>query len=211
MQAEIVKAERSGNQRWVFALQDRVVRSRAARLLAVRQVTSNSGKHTPGVDGELWRTPEQKIQAVKRLDSRDYRPEPARRVYIPKDENRTRPLGILTIKDRAMQALYNLSLDPISETHADPHSYGFRKYRSARDAITYCAEILAEKDGPRWVLEADIEECFDTISHKWLLQHIPLDKRILHGWLTAGYVEKGRFHHVKKGLPQGGISTPRTQ
>jgi len=208
LQAEIVKAEQAGNQRKVIVLQDRLVRSRAAKLLAVRQVTSNSGRHTPGVDGELWDTPERKIRAVDWLEVKGYKPQPARRVMIPKDENRVRPLGILTMHDRAMQALHLLATDPIAETRADPHSYGFRKYRSTADAIMYCAEIFADKDGPQWVLEADIEECFDTISHKWLLQHIPLEKSVLRSWLKAGYLEKGRFHKTARGLPQGGIISP---
>lgn len=208
MQAEIVKAEHAGNQRRVIMWQDRLVRSRAARLLAVHQVTSNSGRHTPGVDAEVWNTPERKIKAVEQLEFKGYKPQPARRVAIPKDGGRTRPLGILTMKDRAMQALYLLALDPIAETRADPHSYGFRKYRSTADAILYCTEIFAEKDGPQWVLEADIEECFDTIDHTWLLRHIPLEKPVLRGWLKAGYMQKGRFHKTKRGLPQGGIISP---
>jgi RNA-directed DNA polymerase len=208
LQAEIVKAEQAGNQRKVIVLQDRLLRSRAAKLLAVHQVTSNSGRHTPGVDSEIWKTPERKMQAVERLEAKGYKPQPARRVMIPKDEHRKRPLGILTMHDRAMQALHVLALDPIAEVRADPHSYGFRKYRSVADAITCCAEIFASKDGPLWVLEADIEECFDTISHTWLLQHVPLEKFVLRSWLKAGYIEKGRFHKTNKGLPQGGIISP---
>ncbi|GAK61634.1 RNA-directed DNA polymerase [Candidatus Vecturithrix granuli] len=208
MQAEIVKAERTGQQRRVFALQDQLVQSQAARLAAVRQVTSNDGKYTPGVDGDIWKAPQQKMQAVEKLAQKGYRPEAARRVYIPKDDNRTRPLGILTMTDRAMQALYALALDPVAETRADPHSYGFRKYRGTADAILACADIFAEKDPPQWVLEADIEECFDSISHAWLLRHIPMDQALLRGWLQAGYMEKGTFHHVRRGLPQGGIISP---
>jgi RNA-directed DNA polymerase len=208
LQAEIVRAELAGNQRKVIMLQDRLLRSRTAKLLAVHQVTSNSGRHTPGVDGEVWNSPERKMRAVERLEVKGYKPQPARRVMIPKDENRMRPLGILTMYDRAMQALHLLALDPIAETRADPHSYGFRKYRSTADAILSCADIFASKDGPQWVLEADIEECFDTISHTWLLQHIPLEKFVLRGWLKAGYLEKGRFHKTTKGLPQGGIISP---
>jgi len=207
-QAEIVRAERAGNQRKVFALQDQVIRSQTARLLAVRHVTSSGGKYTPGVDHEVWRTPEQKRQGADRLDPRDYQPQPARRVLIPKDNGDLRPLGILTMRDRAMQALYLSAIDPVAETHADPHSYGFRKQRCAADAILRCAEVFGEPDAPQWALEADIEACFDSISHAWLLKHIPLDKGMLTKWLKAGYYEGGVFHHSDKGLPQGGILSP---
>ena len=207
-QAEIVRAERAGNQRKVFALQDQVIRSQTARLLAVRHVTSSGGKYTPGVDHEVWRTPEQKRQGADRLDPRDYQPQPARRVLIPKDNGDLRPLGILTMRDRAMQALYLSAIDPVAETHADPHSYGFRKQRCAADAILRCAEIFGEADAPPWALEADIEACFDSISHAWLLKHIPLDKGMLTKWLKAGYYEGGVLHHSDNGLPQGGILSP---
>jgi len=208
MQAELVQVERAGNQRGMIFWQDRIVRARAAKLLAVRQVTSTNGRHTPGVDGVLWASPAQKMQAVEALGTRDYQPQPARRVLIPKGDGRQRPLGILTMLDRAMQALYLLALDPIAESRADPHSYGFRKHRSTADAVMACAEIFAEKSGPQWVLEADIEECFDSISHDWLLRHIPLPKPILRGWLQAGYVAKHQRHRTTKGLPQGGIISP---
>lgn len=208
LQTQIVQAEQAGDQRRVFALQDRLVRSRAARLLAVRQVTTNNGRFTPGVDGVIWKSAQHKAQAAERLRIAGYTPQPARRVYIPKSDGRQRPLGILTMHDRAMQALFQLALDPVAETRADPHSYGFRKYRSTADAIGHCMEIFAEKNGPQWVLEADIEQCFDTISHAWLLKHIPLDNDILRGWLKAGYMEKGQFRKTTKGLPQGGIISP---
>lgn len=209
MQAEIVKAARAGNQRGVIYWQDKLTRSREARLLAVRQVTTNNGKHTSGVDGVVWKTPQDKMQAAESLTFRNYKPGPARRVMVPKsDGKRLRPIGILTMYDRAMQALYLFALDPIAETRADPHSYGFRKYRSTADAIMACREIFADKSGPKWVLEADIEECFDTIDHEWLLTHIPLYKPILRGWLKAGYMDKGKFHKTTRGLPQGGIISP---
>ena len=156
LQARIVMAVEDGRWGKVKALQHLLTHSFSGKALAVRRVTENRGKRTPGVDGELWDTPERKIRAVDWLEVKGYKPQPARRVMIPKDENRVRPLGILTMHDRAMQALHLLATDPIAETRADPHSYGFRKYRSTADAIMYCAEIFADKDGPQWVLEADI-------------------------------------------------------
>src|SRR5215471_488 len=113
-----------------------------------------------------------------------------------------------TMKDRAMQALYLQALDPIAETQADPNSYGFRKERSCADAISQCFKALHGKDAAPWVLEGDIKSCFDTISHAWLLEHIPMEKSILGKWLKAGHMEKSVWHTAKDGTPQGGIISP---
>jgi RNA-directed DNA polymerase len=153
----------------------------SGKALAVRRVTENQGKRTPGVDGVIWGTPEKKAAALHALRQRGYRPHPLRRVYIPKagDQTRTRSLDIPVMADWAMQALYLLALDPIAETTADPNSYGFRKGRSTADAIAQCHTVLARKDGARYVLEGDIRSCFNRISHAWLEAHIPMDKAIL--------------------------------
>ena len=197
MQAAIVKAEHAGDQSRVRQLQDQLVRSQAAKLLAVRQVTSTNGRRTPGIDGQLWDTPERKLEAARALDPDRYQPQPARRVLIPKGTARLRPLGTLTMKDRAMQALYLFALDPLAETRADPHSYGFRKYRATADAIARCAEIFNAEPHSWWILEADIAHCFDTISHAWLLRQIPLEVEMLRGWLAA---EKTSITHLKHGV-----------
>jgi Reverse transcriptase (RNA-dependent DNA polymerase) len=85
------------------------------------------------------------------------------------------------MKDRAMQALYLLALNPIAETLADPNSYGFRLRRSVADAWGQCFIALAKGYSPEWVFEGDIESCFDQISHPWLLEHIPMDREVLRG------------------------------
>ena len=208
LQARIVKATQEGRDGKVKALQYLLTRSFSGRVSAVRRVTENKGKSTPGVDGEIWNTPEKKATAVLSLRRRGYKPKPLRRVYIPKSDGKKRPLGIPTMKDRAMQALYLLALEPIAETTADPNSYGFRKERSTADAIGQCFIVLAKLYSAQWVLEGDIKSCFDKISHDWLLEHVPTDKLVLRKWLKAGYMEKTVYHSSDEGTPQGGIISP---
>jgi RNA-directed DNA polymerase len=176
----------------------------------VRRVTENRGKWTAGVDHETWPTPERKIAAVHALRQRGYRPRPLRRVYIPKQNGKRRPLGIPTMHDRAMQALYLLALEPIAETTADPCSYGFRSQRSTADAIEHCFLILSKRQSAAFLLEGDIRSCFEGISHEWLLAHIPIDITILRKWLKAGYMERSVLYPTEVGTPQGGIITPPT-
>ena len=155
------------------ALQHLLTHSYSAKVLAVRRVTENAGKKTPGVDQEIWDTPEKKTQAVHELRRRGYQPQPLRRVYIPKSDGKTmRPLGIPTRKDRAQQALHLLALDPVAETTADKNSYGFRQQRSCADAIQQCFNALRVAT-TQWILEGDIKSCFDAISHDWLLATFP--------------------------------------
>src|ERR1700723_666160 len=211
LQARIVKATREGRHGKVKALQWLLTHSLTAKALAVKRVTENQGKNTPGVDGKIWRTPAAKSKAIKSLQRRGYRPQPLKRVYIPKANGKLRPLGIPTMKDRAMQALYLLALLPVAETSADPHSYGFRPKRSTADAIEQCFSVLARKVSPQWVLEGDIRGCFDNISHALMLDHIPTDKEVLRKWLKAGYMENGTLFPTEAGTPQGGIISPLTQ
>jgi RNA-directed DNA polymerase len=154
-------------------------------VLAVKRVTENEGKRTAGVDRQLWSTPESKSQAVQDLNRRGYKPLPLRRVYIPKSRTKMRPLGIPTMRDRAMEAVHLLALEPISETKADRNSYGFRPERATQDAIKQCFIILSMKTSVQWILEGDIKGCFDNINHEWLIDNIPMDKKILHKWLKA--------------------------
>ena len=153
--------------------------------------------------------PEGKIGAVKSLKWKGYRAKPLKRIYIPKANGNKRPLSIPTLYDRAMQMLQKLALEPIAETLADNHSYGFRSMRRAADAIEYTHQcLLSRGHAAQWILDADIKSCFDEISHDWLCKNIPLPKRILKQWLSAGYIERKHKYSTTKGTPQGGIISP---
>jgi len=208
LQMRIAKAVREGRWGKVKALQHLLTRSHSGKMLAVKRVTENRGKRTPGVDGRIWSSPAAKWKGVQSLRHRGYRAMPLRRVYIPKSNGKKRPLGIPCMGCRAMQALWKLALEPIAESLADPNSYGFRPERSTADAIEQCFNTLAKRRSPEWILEGDIRGCFDNISHPWLLAHIPMDKRILQRWLQAGYIDEGTLFDSVAGTPQGGIISP---
>lgn len=209
MQARIVKAQQERRFGKVKSLSRVLTRSFAAKALAVRQVTSNKGSKTPGIDNVLWKTNEQKSRAIRELNHGSYKAKPLKRKYIKKKNGKMRPLGIPTMKDRAMQALHALALKPIAETTADINSYGFRPERSCIDAIEQIKGIYCrKKTSPQWVLEGDIKGCFDNISHEWVLENIPVEKRILTQWLKSGYLDGNSFFLTESGTPQGGIISP---
>ena len=205
LQARIVKATQEGKWHKVQALQYLLTHSFYGKALAVRRVSKNKGSRTPGVDQVKWNTPRSKMMAISSLKRNGYKAQPLRRIYIPKRNGKKRPLGIPTMTDRAMQALYLQALEPVAETLADPNSYGFRQKRSCADAIEQCFNALSTKASAPWVLEGDIRSCFDRISHDWLMANIPMDKRILQTWLKAGYMEKQSLFPTSAGTPQGGL------
>ena len=208
LQARSVKATQEGKWGKVKALQRLLTRSLSGKALAVRRGTENQGKNTPGVDRITWNTPQKKLNGVYSLRQRDYHPQPLRRIYSPKKNGKKRPLGIPSMKCRAMQALYLLALDPVAETTADPNSYGFRPGRSTADAIEQCFCVLGKRASPQWILEGDIKGCFDAISHDWLQRHMPMEKGMLKKWLKTGYMARHVLHPTEEGTPQGGIISP---
>jgi len=208
LQARIVKAIQAGRHNKAKALQWLLTHSFSGKALAVKRVTENKGKNTPGVDKITWKTPEVKTNAIASLKRRGYIPLPLRRIFIPKKNGKMRPLGIPAMKCRAMQALHLLALEPVAETTADPNSYGFRPERSTADAGAQCFIALAKKASAEWVLEADIQGCFDNISHDWMIANIPTDKAVLKKWLKAGFMYQNELFPTDAGTPQGGIISP---
>jgi RNA-directed DNA polymerase len=210
LQCEIAKAHRDGDKIRVSSLQDQLVRSFAARAIAVRRVTANAGGKTQGIDNVLWDTPTVKFKAIESLSSlKGYTAKPVKRVYVSKPDGSKRPLGIPTLYDRAVQTLWYLALLPIAEASSDTRSYGFRPLRSTHDAVVYVALILkAPRSSKEWILSVDITKFFDSVSHEWLMKNIPIRKSILWQILKAGFVEGKTTFPTNKGFPQGAVISP---
>jgi len=215
MQKRIYQASQRGNTRQVEKLQKLLLKSEAARLLAVRRVTQeNQGKKTAGVDGVKSVPPKQRFLMARQLHTKRWKhreqPKPARRVWIPKPgKAEKRPLGIPTMMERAKQALVKLALEPAWEAVFEPNSYGFRPGRSCHDAIG--AIFLGIRYKPKFVCDADIKGCFDTIDHEALLKKLNTYPKLTHlikGWLKAGVMEGLDFTPTERGTPQGGVISP---
>ena len=214
-QQQLVEAYRTKQNRKVKQIQRKIVTSFEARALAVRGVTNNKAGQAPGVDGIKWLTPTDRLLAIEQLQSltqnpKSYRAQPVRRVEIPKPgKTEKRPLGIPTLIHRAMQAVYLCSIDPIAEETSDHNSYGFRLFRGAREAVAKLRNLLGRDYSPEWLLDADIQKCFDRINHNWLLQNVPIgDKAVLDSWLKSGAACNTGMQETTMGVPQGGVISP---
>lgn len=211
-QRRIFKASKLGDNKKVIYLQQRLIRSSDAKLIAVQQVTTlNKGKNIAGVDGFVPTTSRMKLTLAKNLQLNG-KASLVKRVCIPKPgKTEKRPLGIPTIQDRAKQALAKLALEPEWEAKFEPNSYG-RPGRSCHDAIEAIYMNLRHKVD-KLVYDADIRKCFDRIDHNALLTKInsfPLMESQIKAWLEAGIMEE--YANIPRsstmGTPQGGIISP---
>ena len=215
LQRGIFKAEKLGQIHRVKRLQRLLLRSKAAKFLAVRQVTQlNLGKKTAGVDGKTALTTKERFQTFHNLHKNwdKWNHRPLRRVNIPKPDGRVRGLGIPTIADRAWQCLLKYVAEPCHEATAGARSYGFRPGRGAHD----CQKLLFNNLNSfcngfnKRVYEADIEKCFDRISHKAILDGVVLPKEAKKGLakaIRAGV--RGETPSSIEGTPQGGTISPK--
>jgi len=215
LQERIFRATSDKDWARVKNLQKLLVRSHSARLLAVRRVTQeNKGKYTPGIDGQICATSKARaelVEDVRQTNIFNYKCKPLRRVYIPKSSGDKRPLGIPTVKDRVMQMLVKLVMEPEWEARFEPHSYGFRPGRQCIDAIRQIwisIKIHGTQKRSAWILDADISGCFDNINHDALLKRIPVFRETVRRWLESGIVEFGKYYQTKSGTPQGRIISP---
>ena len=208
LQSRIASAAKNRNWKKVSKLSRLLTRSFYARLLAVRKVTGNKGSRTPGVDGIIWRSSADKMRAALELLSKGYHAKPLTRKYIRKKNGKLRPLSIPTIYDRAMQTLHALALSAVESAIGDKTSFGFKPYRSTKDAYAYLHICLSKKNAPQWIVEGDIKSCFDEINHDWILENTPMNKTVLKEFLNAGYVEDYHLFPTEKGTPQGGTVSP---
>lgn len=210
LQKRIYQAANRGDGKAVRRLQKLLMKSWAAKCLAVRKVTQdNQGKKTAGVDGVKALTPKQRLNLTGKLNLSS-KVSPTRRVWIPKPgTEEKRPLGIPTMEDRALQALVKLALEPEWEARFEPNSYGFRPGRSCQDAVGAIFNAIRYK--PKYVLDADIAKCFDRIDHEALLRKLntfPCLRRQIRAWLRAGVMDAKQLFPTLEGTPQGGVISP---
>ena len=192
-------------------------------VTAIHNIKSNKGSKTAGVDqakmDRYLQMPREELIALIRNSFSNYRPKPARRVYIPKKNGKLRPLGIPTVLDRIIQECVRIIIEPICEARFYPHSYGFRPYRAQKHAIRDIVNVInsatRSPDQPVWAVEGDIKGCFDNINHRILLKKIWRigihDKRVIkmiQQMLKAGYIEESLMNDTEVGTMQGGILSP---
>jgi RNA-directed DNA polymerase len=188
---------------------------------ALSAVLANEGARTAGVDGVTrkdFQDPTYRADFIKELraelKSRAYQPTPARRKWIPKPKGGQRPLGICIIRDRTVQMLLKMLLEPIAESDFLECSYGFRPGRRTMDCIGICRRYIQRASKFYWIVEGDIRGCFDHVQHDHLmtlLQQRIVDRQVLsltERFLKAGVLEGEWYHPTHEGVPQGSVVSP---
>jgi RNA-directed DNA polymerase len=214
LRQRIFAATRAGDLKKVRNLQKLMLRSRANALISVRRVTQvNAGRMTAGVDGQVVLLAQHKTDMVSWIQhhAKPWTPRPVRRVYVPKNDGRRRPLGIPVIADRCLQALTVNALEPEWEARFEPKSYGFRPGRGCHDAIVAIHTTASRRDAKRgWLLDADLAAAFDHLDHAHILMSLGTfpARELIRRWLKAGVMEDGRFTSTAEGAPQGGVISP---
>ena len=207
IQKRIFKAEKTGDYRKVNSLCRLLVNDKRSLLYSIYVVTKkNKGKRTSGVDGLVIREDYERMALFYKLSEYNislHNPKPVRRIYIPKKNGKTRPLGIPSIIDRIYQEICKLALEPMWEAKLEYSSFGFRPCRGVSDAITKIHTVACRLKRP-YVFEGDFKSCFDTLNHQHILSKLgnfPL-KKLINKWLEAGYLENNIFHRTRAGTPQ---------
>ena len=197
--------------RTVKNLQKLLVRATSNKLLAIRRMTpEHQGKHTAGIDGMAYDTPEARWKVFQEgLSLKGYKPRPVRRGYIPKDNGKHRPLGIPTGKDRVKQAIVQAALEPEWEARCAANSYGFRPGRGTMDAGEALHTTTNRHEWSPWRLDAEISGCFDNIDHGPVLAQWPVCTTTVRQWLKAGVLAGACCSPTDTGTPQGGGISPR--
>ncbi len=219
LQQRIFVAKQKRSFRKMRKLQNLLLSAQSNRQLAVREICEfNSGKNTLGVDNRVYVSPVEKMRLLRQLRNvkfKSWKPLPAKRIYIPPfhgawPKTKLRPLEIRTLIDRSLQFIVKSALEPEWEAIFEESSYGFRKSRSCHDAVVQLHNICKGNSIRTWIVDADIQTCFDSISHDFLTQEMNSfpGKKIVKNWLKAGYLEEKLFHATFMGTPQGGVISP---
>jgi len=207
MQQKLTKAAFTSNYERMLVLQKRIVCSLNAKALAVRFATDNNP--TAGIDNVVWISSSDKMKGALSLTSKDYKAQPCRNLVVKNKHNgRERQISVPTIYDRCMQVLYGYSLNPIAEANGERKSFAFRKGRSLQDVHSYIMKILNGANCPEYILLADVKSYYNTLSHKWLIENIPVDKHVLKEFLSAGFIFAGELFPTEVGISLGSSISP---